>query len=64
MTLRTFTYFEFFNVGEEEEDEAEGHDPLTYCTSDVEGVVLGGTWTLIRSSEHPHNCNSPERKPA
>lgn len=41
MTLRTFTYFKFINIGEKEEDEAEGHDPFTYCTGNVEGVVLG-----------------------
>lgn len=41
MTLRTCTYFKFIDIGEEEEDEAEGHDPFTYCTGKVEGVVLG-----------------------
>lgn len=41
MTLRAFAYFEFVDVGVEEEDEAEGHDPFTDCAGDVEGVVLG-----------------------
>lgn len=41
MSLRISTYFKFINVGEEEEDEAEGHDPFTYCAGQVEGVVLG-----------------------
>lgn len=41
MTMRTFTYFKFIHIGEEEEDEAEGHDPFTYCTGNVEGVHLG-----------------------
>lgn len=42
VTLRTFAYFEFVDIGVEEEDEAEGHDPFTDGTGDVEGVVLGG----------------------
>lgn len=41
MTLRTFTYFKFINIGEEEEDETEGQDPFTYFTGNVEGVILG-----------------------
>lgn len=56
MTLRTFAYFEFVDIGVEEEDEAEGHDPFTDCAGDVEGVVLG-VGTLIRSSDHIHNWN-------
>lgn len=48
LTMRTLTYFEIVNVGEEEEDEAEGHDPLAHCAGDVEGVVLRGVaQTLI-----------------
>lgn len=41
MTTRTCTYFKFINIGEEEEDKAEGYDPFTYCTGYVERVVLG-----------------------
>lgn len=41
MTLTTFAYFEFVDIGEEEEDEAEGHDPFTCCTGDVKWVILG-----------------------
>lgn len=32
--------FEIVNIGEEEADEAEGHDPLTDGTSNVEAIVL------------------------
>lgn len=47
MTLRTLTYFKFINIGVEEEDEAEGHDPFTHCTGHVEGVVLGRGTVLL-----------------
>lgn len=33
--LRTFAYFELIDIGVEEEDEAEGHDPFTGCAGDV-----------------------------
>lgn len=38
----TFAYFEFVDIGEEEEDEAKGQNPFTYCTGDVKQVILWG----------------------
>lgn len=34
------THFKVVDVGEEEEDEAEGHDPLTHSTHQMEHIVL------------------------
>lgn len=34
------THFKFIDVREEEEDEAEGRDPLAHGAGQVEGIVL------------------------
>lgn len=42
------THFKFIDVREEEEDEAEGRDPLEYGAGQVEGVVLKKGHTVLK----------------
>lgn len=42
------THFKFIDVREEEEDEAEGRDPLAYGADQVEGIVLKKGRTVLK----------------
>lgn len=42
------THFKFTDICEEEEDEAEGRDPLAYGAGQVEGIVLKKGHTVLK----------------